>query len=126
MRKAIVVASAAVLMVAGASATVLGDPVTECAKIEGKALVGFFGALFKESGRACGQGSAMAPQAISQAAVGSMMGKLLSAVGKGVDKNGASSCLITLENLNSPGINIEPEQVVNTVRNLANQACLVP
>ena len=126
MRKAIVVASAAVLMVAGASATVLGDPVTDCANLEGKALVGFFGALFKESGRACGQGAAMAPQAISQAAVGSMLGKLFSAVGKGVDKNGASSCFITLENLNSPGINVEPEQIVNTVRGLADQACLVP
>jgi len=37
-----------------------------------------------------------------------------------------AACLITLENLDSPGIRITPVDLLTTVRSLADQACLVP
>ncbi len=126
MRKAIVVASAVVLLNAGANTAVFADAVTDCAKIQGKALAALFVSLFKEGGRACGQGSSMNPQTVSQAAVASMAGKLYAAIGKSVDKNGPASCFVTIDNLDQPAINVDPLNLLTATRALADSFCLVP
>ena len=96
MRRMLTITAAAALIVAGAGTTAFADAVTSCAAAQGKAVIAFTAALFKEISRACGKGSAGAPLEVSQAAVGAMAGKLYTALGKAVDKNGDTVCALTL------------------------------
>ena len=126
MRRAILILSAVALMTAGASTTVFADAVADCAKIQGTALTGLFGTIFKEAAKACGKGSALVPLAVSQAATGSATGKFYGKIGKGVDKLGSAACLINLTNVADPGLGVDPKTIYQTIVSLAGQACLVP
>ena len=126
MRRTLIIVLAAALMAGGIATTARADAVTDCAGVQGKAFNTLFAAIFKEAGRACGKGSSGSPLAVSEGTMGTAAGKFYAAVGKGVDKSGPAACLITLENLDSPGIRITPVDLLTTVRSLADQACLVP
>ena len=126
MRRAILTVAAAALMTVGGSTTALADSVTECAKMQGKALVQLYGSYFKEATRACGKGAAGDPLAISQAAIAKAVGNLYKGVGKAVDKIGPGSCLFNLETISDPGVGGSPDSILNTAKQLADQACLVP
>jgi len=122
----VIVTSLAALVIAAISTSALADPVTDCAAIEGKAFVALFNALFKEGGRACSKGSLAHPGPVSFAAAGSAAGKFYAAIGKALDKDGRSSCFVTLDNLGDVSINAEPEDLLNAMERVADQLCLVP
>jgi hypothetical protein len=124
MRKALIVAFAAILTIAATRTNVRADAVTDCAEIQGKAFVAVISALFKEGGRACAKGSAMNPLTISEAAIGAAVGKFYAGVGKGVDQSGLMSCFFTLENLSTQSG--DANDFLGTARSFAKLACLKP
>jgi hypothetical protein len=119
MRRVLIVLPALVLLGVGTTSTpVRADAVTDCAKIQGKAYGVLFQGLFKEAIRACGKGVATAPRPISRRAVGTLTGKFLAGIGKGIDQFGEGVCGIGFTDLGH-------ESVLSSAQDLANQACLV-
>jgi hypothetical protein len=119
MRRVIAMAFAAALMCVAASTTVHADATADCAKIEGKALATLFKGLFKEAIKACGGGAATMSRPASHQAAGAATGKFATDAGKAVDTIGSAPCPFDIDDLTA-------QNVLDSMQQFANQACLVP
>ena len=119
MRRVIVTACAAAFMCIAASTTVHADATADCAKIEGKALATLFKGLFKEAIKACAGGVATMPRPVSHQAAAAATGKFATGAGKAVDKIGSAPCPFDIDDLTA-------QNVLDSMQQFANQACLVP